>query len=135
MAARGARFTADGARSCAWIAAKRTAIEQKAVRLTARATEAAQAQEDKVTGGASSDLQSASNVSEYMVKKLGMSEKVGLRIYNDRDNDHQSSTSKEVRRPFNHISMFHWYHSDDRRRDKPSAERVVQESYECSGHS
>merc|ERR1712150_283604 len=51
---------------------------------------------DKITGGASSDLQSASNVSEYMVKKLGMSEKVGLRIYNDKDIDYQSSTSKEM---------------------------------------
>merc|ERR1719228_599833 len=51
---------------------------------------------DQITGGASGDLQSASNVSEYMVKKLGMSEKVGLRIYNDRENDNQSSTSKEM---------------------------------------
>merc|ERR1719266_809704 len=51
---------------------------------------------DKITGGASSDLQSASNVSEAMVKKLGMSDKVGLRIYSDDDKDHQSSTSKEM---------------------------------------
>merc|ERR1711997_977992 len=47
-------------------------------------------------GGASSDLQSASNVSEVMVKKLGMSDRVGLRIYNDDEKDHQSSTSKEM---------------------------------------
>merc|ERR1712045_65551 len=51
---------------------------------------------DKITGGASSDLQSASNVSEAMVKKLGMSDKVGLRIYSDDEKDHQSSTSKEM---------------------------------------
>merc|ERR1711997_391454 len=31
-----------------------------------------------------------------MVKKLGMSEKVGLRIYNDRENEQQSSSSKEM---------------------------------------
>ncbi|XP_040565111.1 ATP-dependent zinc metalloprotease YME1L [Lepeophtheirus salmonis] len=36
---------------------------------------------DKVTGGASSDLAAASSISEYMVTKLGMSEKVGLRVF------------------------------------------------------
>lgn len=35
---------------------------------------------DKITGGASSDLQQATQISEYMVKELGMSEKIGLRI-------------------------------------------------------
>ena len=35
---------------------------------------------EKITGGASSDLQNATKTSEYMVKKLGMSEKIGLRV-------------------------------------------------------
>merc|ERR1711953_1032490 len=39
---------------------------------------------DKVTGGASSDLSSASNISEAMIKELGMSEKLGLRVYSER---------------------------------------------------
>jgi len=34
---------------------------------------------EKVTGGASSDLEGATNTAEYMVKYLGMSDKVGLR--------------------------------------------------------
>ena len=69
---------------------------QARVAMGGRAAEELIFGKDKITGGASGDLQSASNVSEYMVKKLGMSEKVGLRIYNDRENDNQSSTSKEV---------------------------------------
>ncbi|QQP57577.1 ATPdependent zinc metalloprotease YME1 -like protein, partial [Caligus rogercresseyi] len=36
---------------------------------------------DKITGGASSDLESASRISEIMVTKLGMSERVGLRVF------------------------------------------------------
>ena len=35
---------------------------------------------EKITGGASSDLQSATNIAENMVKALGMSEKIGLRV-------------------------------------------------------
>jgi len=35
---------------------------------------------EKVTGGASSDLEGATNISEAMVKNLGMSEKIGLRV-------------------------------------------------------
>jgi len=40
---------------------------------------------EKVTGGASSDLQGAYSIAEKMVKSLGMSEKVGLRAYNNND--------------------------------------------------
>jgi len=79
-----------------WHQTKQQLIASMDVAMGGRAAEELIFGKDKVTGGASSDLQSASNVSEYMVKKLGMSEKVGLRIYNDRDNDHQSSTSKEM---------------------------------------
>ena len=39
---------------------------------------------DKVTGGASADLSSASNISEAMIKELGMSDKLGLRVYSER---------------------------------------------------
>merc|ERR1719295_1701438 len=35
---------------------------------------------EKITGGASSDLFSCTRVAEDMVKKLGMSEKIGLRV-------------------------------------------------------
>ena len=37
----------------------------------------------QITGGASSDLNGASNVADAMVKQLGMSEKIGLRVYGD----------------------------------------------------
>eukprot|EP00088_Acartia_fossae_P032830 TRINITY_DN33576_c0_g2_i1.p1 TRINITY_DN33576_c0_g2~~TRINITY_DN33576_c0_g2_i1.p1 ORF type:complete len:162 (-),score=48.73 TRINITY_DN33576_c0_g2_i1:97-582(-) len=35
---------------------------------------------EKITGGASSDLESASSIADMMVKSLGMSEKIGLRV-------------------------------------------------------
>merc|ERR1712226_1054309 len=38
---------------------------------------------EKITGGASSDLSSATRTAVSMVKKLGMSEKVGLRVQYD----------------------------------------------------
>ena len=79
-----------------WHQTKEQLIASMDVAMGGRAAEELIFGKDKITGGASGDLQSASNVSEYMVKKLGMSEKVGLRIYNDRENDNQSSTSKEV---------------------------------------
>ena len=81
-----------------WHQTKEQMVASMDVAMGGRAAEELIFGKDKITGGASSDLQSASNVSEYMVKKLGMSEKVGLRIYNDKDIDYQSSTSKEVRR-------------------------------------
>ena len=33
-----------------------------------------------LTGGASSDFQTATNIAVWMVKELGMSEKIGLRV-------------------------------------------------------
>ncbi len=42
---------------------------------------------EKVTGGASADLQSATSIAELMVKKLGMSEKIGLRVFADGPTD------------------------------------------------
>ena len=42
---------------------------------------------DHVTGGASADLNNATSVAEAMVRKLGMSDKIGLRVYtNDSGN-------------------------------------------------
>ena len=50
---------------------------------------------EQVTGGASSDLQSATAISEQMVRHLGMSSKVGLRVVTQ---DNQTSPgTKEVR--------------------------------------
>jgi len=49
---------------------------------------------EKVTGGASSDLEGATNTAEYMVKYLGMSDKVGLRTqHRDHRMDQQLSPS------------------------------------------
>ena len=42
--------------------------------------------EDKITGGAASDLKSATNIATYMVKELGMSDKVGLRTLDTQSN-------------------------------------------------
>jgi len=49
---------------------------------------------DKVTSGASSDLQKATEISERMVKYLGMGDKVGLRVCGD---PRQSDTSPATR--------------------------------------
>lgn len=49
---------------------------------------------EKVTGGASSDLLSATRISEQMVKYLGMSDKMGLRVMDD--NKEPSPATKEV---------------------------------------
>ena len=52
---------------------------------------------DKITGGASSDLESATQISEVMVKKLGMSDKFGLRVMDTGNNSApQSQGTKEV---------------------------------------
>jgi len=79
-----------------WHQTKEQLIASMDTAMGGRAAEELIFGKDKITGGASSDLQSASNVSEVMVKKLGMSDKVGLRIYSDDEKDHQSSTSKEM---------------------------------------
>ncbi|XP_014215977.1 ATP-dependent zinc metalloprotease YME1 homolog isoform X2 [Copidosoma floridanum] len=56
---------------------------------------------DKVTSGASSDFMHATQIAEAMVKKYGMSEKVGFRVYKERmefgdDDGSYSSGTKEV---------------------------------------
>ena len=58
---------------------------------------------EKITGGASSDLQAATRISVNMVTQLGMSEKFGNRILHD--NQHNSSNTKEVKR-FLSLRMF-----------------------------
>ncbi|KAK2718572.1 hypothetical protein QYM36_005789, partial [Artemia franciscana] len=42
---------------------------------------------EKITSGASSDLKSATAIAKHMVKDLGMSEKVGLRTFDDNGNN------------------------------------------------
>jgi len=79
-----------------WHQTKEQLMAQMDTAMGGRAAEELIFGPDKITGGASADLQSASNVSEVMVKRLGMSDKVGLRIYDDNQTDHQSSTSKEM---------------------------------------
>ena len=52
---------------------------------------------DKITGGASSDLQSATGVALKMVTELGMSEKFGNRIlHSNREDTNTSPNTKEV---------------------------------------
>jgi ATP-dependent metalloprotease len=48
---------------------------------------------DKITGGASSDLEGATNIAKLYVKKLGMSEKFGLRVVGDRQEEIEMSES------------------------------------------
>ena len=54
---------------------------------------------EKVTGGASSDLNMATHVAVDMVKRLGMSEKVGLRVqYDDpKQNVEYGPSTREVK--------------------------------------
>jgi len=49
---------------------------------------------EMITGGASSDLQNATRVSEQMVKYLGMSDKLGLRVMDDKKEP--SPATKEI---------------------------------------
>ncbi|CAG0881664.1 unnamed protein product [Darwinula stevensoni] len=56
---------------------------------------------DKITSGASSDLKQATAIASHMVKELGMSEKAGLRTYDEPKNaiivtSEMSSSSAEV---------------------------------------
>ena len=67
-------------------------IAQLDVSMGGRIAEEIYLGKDKVTGGASSDLETATFVAELMVKKLGMSEKFGLRVVKDE----QSLDEKEV---------------------------------------
>jgi len=58
-------------------------VAQMDVAMGGRAAEELVLGKDKITAGASSDLQAATNISENMIKKLGMSEKIGLRVIPD----------------------------------------------------
>ena len=67
-----------------WHQTRSQLLAQMDVAFGGRAAEELIFGKDKVTGGASSDLSSASNISEAMIKELGMSEKLGLRVYSER---------------------------------------------------
>ena len=55
-------------------------IAQMDVAMGGRAAEELIFSKEKITGGASHDLEGATAIAEAMVKKLGMSEKIGLRV-------------------------------------------------------
>ena len=48
---------------------------------------------DKITTGASSDFQTATNIAVQMIKVFGMNEKVGIRVY---DNDSKNNLSPQT---------------------------------------
>ncbi|KAI9906478.1 hypothetical protein PsorP6_016604 [Peronosclerospora sorghi] len=52
--------------------------------------------ENEITGGASSDIQQATNVARAMVTKYGMSEDVGLVFHDLRGNDTGATTRKTI---------------------------------------
>ena len=58
-------------------------VAQMDVAMGGRAAEELIFSKDKVTGGASHDLEGATAIAEAMVRKLGMSEKIGLRVIAD----------------------------------------------------
>jgi ATP-dependent Zn protease len=58
-------------------------VAQMDVAMGGRAAEELIFSKEKITGGASHDLQGATAIAEAMVKKLGMSEKIGLRVIPD----------------------------------------------------
>ena len=58
-------------------------MAQMDVAMGGRAAEELIFTKEKVTGGASHDLEGATYIAEAMVKKLGMSEKIGLRVIPD----------------------------------------------------
>ncbi|TMW60320.1 hypothetical protein Poli38472_000362 [Pythium oligandrum] len=51
---------------------------------------------DEITGGASSDIQQATNLARVMVTKYGMSEEVGLVFHDLRGNDTSATTRKVI---------------------------------------
>ncbi|XP_023340672.1 ATP-dependent zinc metalloprotease YME1 homolog [Eurytemora carolleeae] len=63
-----------------WHVTKSQLLARMDVGMGGRAAEELIFGKEKITGGASSDLQSATNIAENMVKSLGMSEKIGLRV-------------------------------------------------------
>jgi ATP-dependent metalloprotease len=80
-----------------WHRTKEQFKAQMDVAMGGRAAEELVFGKEKITGGASSDLESATSISEYMVKKLGMSEKFGLRVMEThRDAPPQSQGTKEL---------------------------------------
>ena len=50
---------------------------------------------DKITGGASNDLENATNIAKLYVKKLGMSEKFGLRVVSNGDRNSEEIEMSE----------------------------------------
>ena len=52
--------------------------------------------QDKVTTGALSDFKSATNIATQMVKSLGMSEKVGVRVFDEEKSPGVSSSTQEM---------------------------------------
>lgn len=66
--------------SDAWHVTKAQLLAKMDVGMGGRAAEELIFGKEKITGGASSDLESATNIAETMVKSLGMSEKIGLRV-------------------------------------------------------
>lgn len=63
-----------------WHETKAQMLASMDVSMGGRAAEELIFGKDKITGGASSDLHQATKISEAMVKHLGMSEKIGLRV-------------------------------------------------------
>lgn len=51
---------------------------------------------DEITGGASSDIQQATNLARVMVTKYGMSEEIGLVFHDLRGNDTSATTRKVI---------------------------------------
>jgi len=64
----------------AWHVTKAELLAKMDVGMGGRAAEELIFGKEKITGGASSDLESTTNIAQMMVKTLGMSEKIGLRV-------------------------------------------------------
>jgi len=64
----------------AWHVTKAQLLAKLDVSMGGRAAEELVFGKDKVTGGASHDLETATHTAETMVKKLGLSDKMGLRV-------------------------------------------------------
>jgi len=64
----------------AWHVTKAELLAKMDVGMGGRAAEELIFGKEKITGGASSDLESTTNIAQMMVKSLGMSEKIGLRV-------------------------------------------------------
>ena len=74
-------------------------LAQMDVAMGGRVAEEIALGKDNITGGASSDLYQATNIAEIMVKKVGMSEKFGLRVViqrNEYEKQEMSQSTKDV---------------------------------------